>query len=399
MSDDLIGIIGCIFLGLMAHGASRQPWLEWVLRVIYGLGLLIEVNALLVEPAIGIETPWTHAVMFGTTVATGLLLFSPGRKLFSLLFTFINQIIAGRVFLALLGKLQIPVAPLPKMKFVASAAAVDTTDAATESEPSARPHADAGADTGSNTGTGGFMKASIWRSFLSERIFVPESIPHMNGLWIYVTCLALLLTHIEPGGLKMPAIMVPIPITFDQLFNYNFLGLIVLAFCGAGIFVKRKPAEVLRRLGLVKPTGAQVLLGVAGIFLTFIYDYLWSTYTHSQAGIGYAGKLTNFNEGTFTPGGAPMPALFVASATGLCAGLGEETLMRGALQPVFGIIPAALMHGVLHGQFSHAPLFIVQVFGWSVLIGILRRYTNTTTTIITHVGFNFLSTFLIAFNP
>lgn len=211
--------------------------------------------------------------------------------------------------------------------------------------------------------------------------------------------MAFLLTHVEIAGFGMPAISIPMPVTMDQLFSYNFLGLIFLSICGTGIFLTRKPMEVLRRLGLVKPTWTQVLIGVVGIFVTFAYDWLWSFYTHSQDGLNYADKLSHYNEGTFTGGTSPGQALILASATGLCAGLGEETLIRGALQPVFGILPAAFMHGVLHGQFAHAPLLILQVFGWSTLMCIIRRYTNTTTTIITHVGFNFLSTFLIAFNP
>ena len=79
--------------------------------------------------------------------------------------------------------------------------------------------------------------------------------------------------------------------------------------------------------------------------------------------------------------------------------MGEETLIRGALQPVLGIIPAALLHGVLHGQFAHAPLFILQVAGWSIVMGVIKKYTNTTTTIIGHAGFNLVTVFLFSFNP
>jgi len=94
-----------------------------------------------------------------------------------------------------------------------------------------------------------------------------------------------------------------------------------------------------------------------------------------------------------------MPSVVLALATALCAGIGEETLIRGALQPVFGIVPAAIMHGILHGQFAHAPIFMAQVAGWSVLMGLVKRYTNTSTTIIGHAGYNFCTTFLFAFNP
>jgi hypothetical protein len=384
LSDDLIGIIGCSILGLIAQGAPRQQWLEWVLRVTYGLFLFGEVINLMTSPAVSPESPWSYAILFGTTLTTCLLLFKPGRKLFSLIFSLVEQVVAGRIILAALGKLQVPIV------------VVGQPAPGPEADGEKKPGEPAPAVTGA---AASFRKVTFFESFLAERVFVPDSLPHMNALFLYVTCLAVYLAHTELSGFKMPYMMMPIPVTFDQLFNYNFLGLIIMAFCGAGIFVSRKPMEALRRLGLVKPTFTQVLLGVAGIFLTFAYDYLWSTFTHSQEGLGYAGKLTHFNEGSFTPGAAPLPAFFIASSTGICAGVGEEILTRGGLQPVMGLLPAAFMHGVLHAQFAHAPLLIVQVFGWSTLMGILRRYTNTTTTIITHVGFNFLSVFLIAFNP
>jgi len=420
LSDDLLAIIGCCILGLIAHGASRHHWLEWVLRVIFGIAFFFEAIGCITDPVSISESPWTYWVLVGTTICTGLLLFKPGRQLFSALFTIVNQIMAGRVFLAAIGKLQIPVLqkvsgtgvlagdPLSLAESTASTSEqIAQGDIPIEANSNATVSASAVSDGAPAViasappavSTIVLQKATVLQAFLAERVFIPESIPHMNGLWIYVTCLWFLLTHTEPGGFQMPAIMIPMPVTFDQLFSYNFMGLIMLSVCGAGIFVARKPMEILKRLGLVKPSLMQVALGVGGIFVTFTYDYIWSLYTHGQSGMGYADKLSHYNEGTFTGGAAPAPALLVASATGLCAGLGEETLIRGALQPVFGLVPAAFMHGALHAQFSHAPLLILQVFGWSMMMGILRRYTNTTTTIITHVGYNFLSTFLFAFNP
>lgn len=476
MSDDLLAIICCCILGLIAHGASRAPWLEWVLRVTYCLFLFGEFVSIASDPQASSESPFNHGVMIAVVAASTILLFKPGRQLFSLLFTFVNQVIAGRFLLAAFGKLQVlapqsAVVEVPRRFELAEAvqdttptpvvdsllggakqseelqsaegapahasvetpvgtpeaesqessvgsAAVDSPESSSSEEsasagssaesleePKAIDSSLANAEKGEresktvSPNSAAPVRVSFLNSFFAERIFVADSIPHMNALWIYVTCLAFLLTHMEIAGFQMPSIMVPIAVTMDQLFSYNFLGLIMLAFCGCGIIVSRSPMETLKRLGLVKPSLAQVLIGIAGIFVTFAYDYLWSTYTHAQEGLGYADKLTHYNEGTFTGGASPGPAFLVASATGLCAGLGEETLIRGALQPVLGIIPAAFMHGVLHGQFSHAPLLIVQVFGWSTLMGIIRRYTNTTTTIITHVGFNFMSTFLIAFNP
>ncbi|PWU02458.1 MAG: hypothetical protein C5B53_01610 [Candidatus Melainabacteria bacterium] len=192
---------------------------------------------------------------------------------------------------------------------------------------------------------------------------------------------------------------IPLPLPISQLFSYNGLGLILLSFCGIGIYVSRAPKEALTRLGWVKPTWPQVGIGLAIIVFSFVYDALWAIYTHQLSGQDLASKLSAYNAGTFSTPGGFAPSVVLALATALCAGIGEETLVRGALQPVLGILPAAFLHGMLHGQFAHAPIFILQVALWSTCIGIVRRYTNTTTTIIGHAGFNFVTTFLFSFNP
>ena len=236
-------------------------------------------------------------------------------------------------------------------------------------------------------------------AFAADRVFIPSSIPHMVGLFIYVQTMFYLLAAMSPKtDFQMPGMPIPLPLPLDQLFSYNGLGLIMLAFCGCGILVTRQFKEVMQRLALVRPTPPQIMIGLGLVFMSFLYDYLWSIYTHGQS-LGLDTKLAGYNGGTFTATGGFTGALVLALATAVFAGVGEETLIRGALQPVFGLVPAAILHGVLHAQFQHAPIFIVQVAGWSILMGIAKRYTNTTTTIIGHAGFNFVTSFLFAFNP
>lgn len=347
MSADVIVIIIFSVLGLAAHGARNQAWMEWTLRIIYSFACVAELwTAFVVMPGKtpGLEsTPWSQAVTAVMAVVTGLLLFKPFRKMLRYLLTVPNNIISGQLFY--------------------------------------RMH----------------KKESFAAAALAEPVFVPDSIPHMNGLWIYVTVLGSLLANINPENFKTPSIGFPFPVPIDSLFSYNFLGLVILAMAGCGIFVARKPKEVMTRLGLVKPEGWHIGVALLMVPVTFAYDYAWSLYTGTS---GVGSKLATYNAGTFaTNSGGAGPAGFLALATGLCAGIGEEVLMRGGLQPVFGIIPAGILHGVLHGQFQHMPILIVQVAGWSCIMGVVRRYTNTTTTLLTHVTFNFLTTFLFAFNP
>jgi membrane protease YdiL (CAAX protease family) len=242
-------------------------------------------------------------------------------------------------------------------------------------------------------------KMTVMASLISVPVFVPTSIPHMVGAFIYVTTFGLYLSNTDPGGFNSPTIPLPMmPLAIDQLISYNGVGLVVVSLCGVGIFVARKPGEVFARLGWQKPTVQQVGIGIGLIAFSFAYDLVWSLYTHNAGG-DMATQISGYNAGTFSVSGGMAPAILLALATAICAGIGEETLIRGALQPALGIIPAAFLHGILHAQFSHAPTLILQVAIWSCCMGIVRRFTNTTTTIIGHAGFNLVTTFLFAFNP
>ncbi len=347
-------VLSCCALGLVAHACRHQAWLGGILRVIIVISLGVELltclgwsgDELSNQPSAGLlsQRQWSLAVTVAVCASTCLSLFWFFRAGLSYLLTIVNQILSGQVVLAAIRR-------------------------------------------------GGILK-----SFLSERIFSAKSMPHLVALWIYVTTIGVLLGTVDPSSIKVPILPIPIPVPLGQLFTYNGLGLVVLALCGVGIFITRQPLDACKRLGWDKPTWVQVAIGVGLIFFTFAYDYLWSLWTH-QAGGDLASQLTHYNSGTFSAGGGLGPSFLLALFTGICAGVGEETLVRGALQPVFGILPAAILHGLLHGQFSHAPIYLLQVSLWSVMMGIVRRYTNTTTTIIGHAGFNFLTVFLFAFNP
>jgi membrane protease YdiL (CAAX protease family) len=394
----------------MAH-ASRQPswkWLAGFIRAIILISLGIELISVFTS-MIGFNTGKnTLAIMTVLSVLTAGMLFLPFRQGISVVLSCLNQLFSGQIFLA---KRQLPSAAagaipvtgdaIPVIDTAITANTITTADVAPEAQAMTADNTETTATTPEQLELAAkesitvVKPNSIW---LARRIFVAESMPHLTALWIYVTCLAYILSSIDMSNFNLPALPIPIPVPIDQLFSYNGLGLIMLSVFGVGIFITRKPKEVLQRLGIVKPTLMQIGIGIAMIFVTFAYDWIWSLFTH-QFGSNMASRLSNYNAGTFTGGGDALSSFLLALATGIFAGVGEETLIRGALQPVLGIFPAGLLHGALHGQFTHAPIYIVQVAGWSTMMGIVRYYTNTTTTIISHVGFNFITTFLFAFNP
>jgi hypothetical protein len=88
------------------------------------------------------------------------------------------------------------------------------------------------------------------------------------------------------------------------------------------------------RMSWVKPTGVQVGIGLSLVVFSFVYDLVWALYTHQSGDM--ATKISAYNANTFSTGSAVGGAagfgasVFLAMATAICAGIGEETLIRGA---------------------------------------------------------------------
>jgi membrane protease YdiL (CAAX protease family) len=153
---------------------------------------------------------------------------------------------------------------------------------------------------------------------------------------------------------------------------------LVIGFLGVGLFVRRTPRQTMVRLGLVKPTWWQpvLALGLAGA-LYWISD-----------GLDRLGKLLtpelsrhleSLNQALFSQLTDPLSAVIV----GVAAGVGEEVLFRGALQPRLGIVLTTIVFGALHLNYA-VSFSLLSVLLVGVALALLRKYTNTTTSIITH---------------
>src|SRR5256886_9361166 len=86
-------------------------------------------------------------------------------------------------------------------------------------------------------------------------------------------------------------------------------------------------------------------------------------------------------------GGLGGPAGIVALA--LVPGLCEEILFRGALQPRIGLMATALLFTSIHTQYAFS-LDTAAVLVIALGLGLLRKYTNTTTSCTCPVSYNLL---------
>jgi membrane protease YdiL (CAAX protease family) len=167
------------------------------------------------------------------------------------------------------------------------------------------------------------------------------------------------------------------------------LPFIFLAILGVGAGIRRSPRETLARLGYrpisLRHVGVVVLFILAAFALSVAADYLFS-----QLQPDLYRKVSEVSGTLFNPKGlSPISAVLFALLIGVGAGLGEETLFRGAVQPVFGIAATSVLFASMHVQYGPS-LLLGYVFLLSVGLGLLRRYFNTTTSFLAHAGYNTL---------
>jgi membrane protease YdiL (CAAX protease family) len=78
---------------------------------------------------------------------------------------------------------------------------------------------------------------------------------------------------------------------------------------------------------------------------------------------------------------------------GLSAGISEELLFRGAIQPRLGLLLATVLFAVGHLHFG-LTLATLQIFVIGLVLGLVRNWTNTTVCILIHAGYNTVETLL-----
>ncbi len=174
------------------------------------------------------------------------------------------------------------------------------------------------------------------------------------------------------------------------------LPFVILAAMGVGIGVRRGARETIRRLGYgsisLKQVGVVVVFVGAAFALSAAADSLFSALQP-----GLSRTVGDLYESLFDPSSlSPLAAVMFSLLIGLGAALGEETLFRGAVQPVFGIVPTSILFASMHIQYGPSVL-LVFIFLLSIGLGLLRRRFNTTASFIAHAGYNTIGILLAYF--
>ncbi len=197
-------------------------------------------------------------------------------------------------------------------------------------------------------------------------MFIGEAVANMSSLDIGLAVQAL-------GG---AGVLVALTALQDGLF-------VILGMVGVGWLTRKNLRQTLERLG-IKRLGLKqftmslgflglsfgALIGVS-IVLGLIDPNIMKSADDAMQGLGGIEK-TIFGVIVFTVG----------------AGVGEEVLFRGALQPRFGIFFSSLLFSMAHIQYRMPVMAVIFLF--SVILAYERKMVNTTACMITHGLFNLI---------
>lgn len=214
-----------------------------------------------------------------------------------------------------------------------------------------------------------------------SKTFNPNSAVHATALALTGYLIGNTLATLSQGGLEGLATTAEEASLVDVLasqFIFAALGLL-----GVGILIRRGGDSLRQRLGLERPTRAQLLLGLVAILVLVIAQAIaglvWTLIDPQQAELLDSISATLLGD---------IDSVWEWFLLALATGLGEEILFRGALQPVFGLTATSIIFAIAHVQYGLTPVTLF-VFFLAIVLGLIRHRSNTTIAIFVHFGYNF----------
>ena len=214
----------------------------------------------------------------------------------------------------------------------------------------------------------------------------PASPIDMCGLALLLTTCAIftvLLINIgsSPGDLEIESVGL-LELGFTALFELG------LAYLAVGWRVRRNLNEATARLGISLPNWKTVLIAIGFVVVAFVGGTIGSILTavfQPELSDQIAVVTEEMTSDVQNPFGAVI--------LGASAGIGEEALFRGAIQPRFGIVLTSLAFALVHSQYGLS-FVILGLFLVGVTLGIERKYFGTPAAMITHAIFNVIAVLL-----
>jgi len=217
------------------------------------------------------------------------------------------------------------------------------------------------------------------------RGFDPRSMVHAVAL---VFCIYLLgtqfITFVLGGGLEGVAEGFAEGLTAWDLI-LNGLPLVIIPVLGVGLGMRRNFRQALVRLGLRQMTlrelGIAAGMTVALLILVSVVGSTWQLLVPPET----FEEQTRASEAL----AESVTTIWLALVLAASAAISEEIAFRGALQPVFGFWPTAIIFALTHMQYALTPATLI-ILGVAMAFGWIRVRYSTTVAIVTHFLYNFI---------
>jgi hypothetical protein len=163
----------------------------------------------------------------------------------------------------------------------------------------------------------------------------------------------------------------------------QLVGEVALAAAAVGLWVARDGNAMRERLGLTAMRGRHVVVALVGLGLVIAVNSGMEAIEHARFPALWAADQ---EMGRLIAGELNVAASILL---GVSAGVGEEVLVRGALQPRAGLFWASLLFTAGHVQYTWFGMITILLLG--VALGIVRARANTTTAIVVHALYDIVA--------
>jgi uncharacterized protein len=230
-----------------------------------------------------------------------------------------------------------------------------------------------------------FLQRSIIRSDQHSSNFNADSYVHMTALVFMVIAVFNTAGNFAlAGGVEgMAESMQETGMGVSDLLS-NMLLYLAMALLGVGLLQRRNIQETWKRLGLSFSLWHLIVGFFVGFGLFWVQvgmGIIWQSLVSPEI----LSEQTAAAEQIFA---SFSDSLWLGFLVALTAGIGEELLFRGALQPIFGNILVSLFFVMLHSQYILTPASLI-ILVVSLVFGLLRQHYSTSAAIVAHIVYNF----------
>jgi hypothetical protein len=173
------------------------------------------------------------------------------------------------------------------------------------------------------------------------------------------------------------------PLVDEGALVAQLVGEVALAAAAVGLWVARPAPATRERLGLTAMSGRDWLVAGVGLGVVIALNSGMEAIEHARLPALWAADQ---EMGQLIAGNLNVAASILL---GVSAGVGEELLVRGALQPRAGLFWASVLFMCGHVQYTWFGMLTILMLGIS--LGVIRARANTTTAIVVHALYDMVA--------